>query len=241
VNHLARPKNKQKKLSSKKTTVKIEPIKKASISNQDYLERVSADLRQNKSIVNLVLGGLIVVVVAALLINYFNKQSNINAPGDQTTQNLNSANPANNAQKYTVKEGDTLFIIAENFYKDGNRYTEIVEANKLTGENIEVGQELVIPQTQNNNLSPSPSASVNPSMSPSPDPTDQPGTGGAINQTIWGEKIEGNTYTVQSGDWLSKIAGRAYGDINGFDKIAQANNLSNPDLIEVGTVLKIPR
>ena len=59
--------------------------------------------------------------------------------------------------------------------------------------------------------------------------------------TQWGPKIEGNTYTVQEDDWLSKIAGRAYGDIFTFDKIAAANNLSNPDLIEPGMVLTIPR
>ena len=67
------------------------------------------------------------------------------------------------------------------------------------------------------------------------------GTGGAENQTIWGEKITGDTYTVQAGDWLSKISGRAYGDIYSYQKIAQANNLANPDAIEVGMTIKIPR
>jgi nucleoid-associated protein YgaU len=40
---------------------------------------------------------------------------------------------------------------------------------------------------------------------------------------------------------LSKIAGRAYGDVYQFDKIAKANNITDPNNIEVGTVLKIPR
>jgi len=62
-----------------------------------------------------------------------------------------------------------------------------------------------------------------------------------MNQTTWGAEIKEDTYTVQSDDWLSKIAGRAYGDMTKFDAIAKANNISNPDTIEVGTVLKIPR
>ncbi len=66
------------------------------------------------------------------------------------------------------------------------------------------------------------------------------GTGGG-NATIWGDKIDGNTYTVVTGDWLSTIAGRAYGDVMAFQKIASANNIANPDLIEPGTVLTIPR
>jgi len=53
--------------------------------------------------------------------------------------------------------------------------------------------------------------------------------------------ITGDTYTVIEGDWLSTIAGRAYGDIYAFDKIAQANNIRNPDILEPGMVLKIPR
>lgn len=70
--------------------------------------------------------------------------------------------------------------------------------------------------------------------------TNDKGTGGAENQTIWGEKISGDTYTVQTGDWLSKVAGRVYGDPTAYQKIAQANNIQNADIIEVGTVLKIP-
>jgi nucleoid-associated protein YgaU len=60
-------------------------------------------------------------------------------------------------------------------------------------------------------------------------------------QTTWGGPISGDSYTVVKGDWLSTIAARAYGDVMLYNKIAQANNISNPNIIEVGTVLKIPR
>jgi uncharacterized protein YidB (DUF937 family) len=53
---------------------------------------------------------------------------------------------------------------------------------------------------------------------------------------------QGTTYTVASGDSLSKIAKQHYGDANQWQKIFDANRdqLSNPDLIKPGQVLQIP-
>lgn len=48
------------------------------------------------------------------------------------------------------------------------------------------------------------------------------------------------TYTVQSGDTLWAIAERYYGDGNQYMKIASANSIANPDLINPGQVLVIP-
>lgn len=50
------------------------------------------------------------------------------------------------------------------------------------------------------------------------------------------------TYTVVSGDSLSKIAKHVYGSANEWHRIFDANRdqLSNPDLIKPGQVLKIP-
>lgn len=48
------------------------------------------------------------------------------------------------------------------------------------------------------------------------------------------------TYVVKSGDTLSKIAKEFYGDANKYMEIANANNISNPDKINVGQELKIP-
>jgi nucleoid-associated protein YgaU len=52
------------------------------------------------------------------------------------------------ARTYTVQSGDTLAKIAQKFYEDGGRWTEIYEANKdqIADPNvIEVGQKLEIP------------------------------------------------------------------------------------------------
>lgn len=50
------------------------------------------------------------------------------------------------------------------------------------------------------------------------------------------------TYTVKSGDSLSKIAKREYGDAGKWNAIFEANRdkIKNPDLIHPGQVLNIP-
>ncbi len=56
------------------------------------------------------------------------------------------------------------------------------------------------------------------------------------------EAPKATTYTVQKGDTLSKISKQAYGDAGQYMKIFSANRdqLSDPDKIQVGQVLKIP-
>jgi nucleoid-associated protein YgaU len=52
----------------------------------------------------------------------------------------------------------------------------------------------------------------------------------------------GRTYVVVSGDSLSKIAKREYGDAQKWPKIYEANRniIKNPDLIYPGQELRIP-
>ena len=52
----------------------------------------------------------------------------------------------------------------------------------------------------------------------------------------------GEVYTVQSGDSLSKIAKRFYGDSNAYNKIFEANRdqLSDPNKIQPGQQLRLP-
>ena len=65
-----------------------------------------------------------------------------------------------------------------------------------------------------------------------PDTSRQPTTGKAAT----------NTYTVKSGDTLSAIARREYGDAAQWRRIYEANRdqIDNPDLIHPGQELKIP-
>jgi nucleoid-associated protein YgaU len=250
------------------TTVKVSrPEEKTTESNSGLFEKIQYDLQNNQSYLNLILGGLIIVVLGVLVYNYFNKPTS-DLGSSMETQNEQTQGDVAKEElpgKYTVKEGDTLFTIAQKYYDDGYKYTEIVKENKLANENqVEVGQELTIPKlnipqastvpnvSPEASMTPQASASVAPSTSPAMEqgmmeknpvtPGEKgAGTGGSENATMWGDKITGNTYTVQPGDWLSKIAGRAYGDVMAYQKIAQANKITNPDTIEVGTVLQLPR
>jgi len=60
--------------------------------------------------------------------------------------------------------------------------------------------------------------------------------------TARGGDVAEETYTVKSGDTLSKIAKHFLGDANAYNDIFEANRdqLSDPDKIKPGQVLKIP-
>ena len=67
-------------------------------------------------------------------------------------------------------------------------------------------------------------------------------TGGGAAAGASGGGQAARTYTVQAGDTLSKIAKAHLGDANAYMKIFNANKdqLSDPDKIKPGQVLKIP-
>lgn len=224
-----------------RTSLKNKVNNKVSLqSTSSYWQNLESEVSNNQSKISMVLGGLIIFVVILLVFNFFNKNKSSLGPA-QTTENNNEqqqdVNPERLPGKYTVKEGDTLFTIAQTYYKDGFKFSEIAKANNLTNADaIEQGQVLEIPklETAEAVTTPSPSASVEPSITPQAiqaDPT----------VSDFGPKITSNSYTVTEGDWLSTIAARAYGDVMQYTKIAQANNISNPDYITPGQVLTIPR
>ena len=70
----------------------------------------------------------------------------------------------------------------------------------------------------------------------------QPQAAAAAAGASGGNAGGGRTYTVKSGDTLSKIAKEFYGNANEYNKIFEANKdqLSSPDRINVGQELKIP-
>jgi len=62
-------------------------------------------------------------------------------------------------------------------------------------------------------------------------------TGEEDNETVG---PEGTTYVVKAGDMLMKISKKFYGDENKYKLIMEANNITDPNKITVGQVLKIP-
>jgi nucleoid-associated protein YgaU len=70
----------------------------------------------------------------------------------------------------------------------------------------------------------------------------QVNAGFATQEAASGGSGGGRTYTVKSGDSLSKIAKEVYGDASEWKKIHEANKaaIPNPDLIHPGQELQIP-
>lgn len=60
-----------------------------------------------------------------------------------------------------------------------------------------------------------------------------------LKHDIQSHNVE-QSYTVQPGDNLSKISKHFYGDASKYMKIAQANQLDDPDKIKAGQHLTIP-
>jgi nucleoid-associated protein YgaU len=62
------------------------------------------------------------------------------------------------------------------------------------------------------------------------------------NLVVADPKPEAQYHTVESGDWLSKIAQKYYGDATKYEAIFEANKpmLTHPDKIYPGQVLRIP-
>ena len=66
---------------------------------------------------------------------------------------------------------------------------------------------------------------------------------GNVNSGVASTAPVAKTYTVVSGDSLSRIAKHVYGDANRWHDIFNANRdlLDNPEKIQPGQVLKLPR
>lgn len=120
------------------------------------------------------------------------------------------------APTYTVQSGDSLSAIAGRVLGDMNRWTELYELNRdqIPDPNvIYAGLVLKLPG----------GASAAPAPAPKP-------------------AAPAPTYTVQSGDSLSAIAGRVLGDMNRWGEIFELNRdqLANPNVVHAGMVLKLP-
>lgn len=143
-------------------------------------------------------------------IAFSGKQPIINNKNDYNYSNSGNADSSNGY--YTVQSGDTLSGIALKFSTTSSKLAQL---NSISNPNlIYVGQRLLVNQSSSSNSSSSSQSSS------------------ATTNT----EASAASYTVKSGDTLSGIASQYNTTVN---QIVSLNQLSNPNLIYVGQVLKL--
>ncbi|MBN1436886.1 MAG: LysM peptidoglycan-binding domain-containing protein [Sedimentisphaerales bacterium] len=131
--------------------------------------------------------------------------------------------PSNSGQVYVVREGDSLWRIAQRQLGDGNRHEEILALNRdriSDPGRLRVGQSLRMP------------------------------AGAAASTTVAQQQPQANTtasvstrsYTVREGDSLWSIAAQHLGNGERYHEIASLNSdvLSNENSLRTGLVLRLP-
>lgn len=139
--------------------------------------------------------------------------TNKNNDGDNTTYNTGSGNTTNTSSTgyYTVQSGDTLSGIANQF---STTVSTLSSLNGISNPNlIYVGQRLLVRQASSSTSNTNQSSNTNTNTAAST-----------------------STYTVQSGDTLSGIASQ-FGTT--YETIASLNNISDPNRIYIGQVLRL--
>ena len=170
------------------------------------------------SIVSLVLGLAVVLVVGLTIVNYIKSRTQQAASTTQTTTEKTTTEATSLPAKHTVVAGESLWTIAETYYKSGYNWVDIRDANTLVTPNlIEPGQTLIIPDAQ-------PKTVVTP----------------AITAASITSKPKDARYTVVWGDDLWNIALKEYGTGYKWVDIAKSNKLENPGIIHAGNVLVMP-
>lgn len=95
----------------------------------------------------MVFGTIVIFIVSSLVITYLKSNK-----GTLPQELLNQENSVELKQKtHKVNKGENLWNIAVKYYGDGFKWVEIASENKLMNASIiEVGQELTIPNLDNN-------------------------------------------------------------------------------------------
>ena len=186
-------------------------------------------LKSTEEVVSMFLGLAIVIVVTALIFNYFQKSKGlVTIPGATDDISLNQESELIRSNEYKIVKGDSLWKIAVKKYGNGYAWTEIAKANNLKNpSSIEIGQKIITPEKV--------------TVSGKEIKVNSLETLSDTNGTD--STISGKEYKVVKGDSLWKIAVRAYGDGYQWTKIWKENKgkLLQPNGLEIGMILNIPK
>jgi len=204
---------------------------------EDKIKQFLKTIKMNESLLSMLFGMVTVVLVGVLVFRmYQSNKPEITDQGAADKMEESAAMvgevpvevkedgkkyPVQLPETYTVQAGDHLWMIAEKQYGSGYNWVDIAKENDLMSNPgvIEVGQELKLPKVAVVEIQ----------------------TQEAVASADPIEAIEGDSYTVVKGDNLWAICVRAYGDGYRWPEVANFNELTNPNLIEVDQVIKLPR
>lgn len=205
----------------------------------DYKQELIEKLRENY--LSVALGILVFLVAMTLIFRSGDGRDEITdeAATDETLQE---------EMTYIVQPGDSVSSIARDELGSMDYADEIIQLNNLTSpDQIEVGQELMLPSVQDDTMMEDTAKDAmtedeaDEAMMEKEQADDSGETTMEAEKTEQTISITGSSYTVRKGDHLWDIAERAYGDGNMYTTIIEANNLMNPDRLTEGMVLRIPR
>lgn len=185
----------------------------------------------NENTISTLMGGVVVVVIAGLIFNYFRTTNLKSWQGILLSeQEVATTNKSDENDKviatYIVVKGDDLWHIAEKFYRSGYNYVDIMKENKILGSGVIVpDQELRIPKVEAKMITVAETQTVVVSEQVKPVTSITPGE-----------------YVIEKGDSYWNIAVRAYGDGYQWSKIYDANRtiFNDPNIIFVGEKITIP-
>ncbi len=242
----------------------------------------NTDANDRQSQLATVLIGVLIVVAGFLIYTVFNNQSSLeplndidvnedgtileeDGDGNATPTETAVTEQPEGGSYYQVREGDTLWSIAQRAYNDGYQWRVIADENSIPVQDtqLEVGDELFIPaiggpadeddqddqegeqeQTEDETTEPDEEPTTEPTQG-AEEPTDENG------EEATEEETEATIYTVERGDTLWSIAQKLYGDGNKWRLIYEAEeneiNLYTSvttgetyPIIHAGNVLVIP-
>jgi len=188
------------------------------------LKKFLKNIKLNESTISMILGALVIVVIGALIFNYFRgvekpreEKSTFQPEEVKLVEKEGKFFPEGLPANHIVTAKENLWKIAEKYYGSGYNWVDIAKENSLKNANyLLVGQELKIPNA----------AVIKPVEA---------------EETAFGPAVTEDKYTVNKGDNLWEISVRSYGDGYRWTEIAKSNNLTNPNIIHPGNVLTLPR